>query len=267
MNAFVLTFLVLTIWWVAFSLLVARDKVRLAKERSRTSQPQPGVPPNIVPHHQPLWPSWRELRRRPALFLIAPWCALLYAAIFVLIWPALPVLKISELILRKKELVSEYWPGLLKDNQKVHFLKTDFDKVSPFDYDSTPHILDRLLMLFAALGLFLAAFGIYGVTARLVTMRTAEIGIRIALGAQPRDVLRMVIRHGLRLTVAGAAIGLVLAAAAGQLIVSLLMGVAPVDVVTFGSAAVLFSAIGVAACVVPARRALRINAIEALRYE
>ena len=116
-------------------------------------------------------------------------------------------------------------------------------------------------------GLLLAAIGVYGVTAYMVSSRTREIGIRIALGAQPRDVLRMVIRHGLGLTVAGAAVGLLLAAPAGQLIVSLLMGVPPIDGVTFAGAAVLFAAIGVAACYVPARRALRINAIEALRYE
>ncbi len=116
-------------------------------------------------------------------------------------------------------------------------------------------------------GLLLAAIGVYGVTAYMVTSRTREIGIRVALGAQPRDVLRMVIRQGLSLTLAGAAIGLVLAAAAGRLIVSLLMGVGPLDVVTFAGAAALFALIGVAACYVPARRALRINATEALRYE
>ena len=116
-------------------------------------------------------------------------------------------------------------------------------------------------------GLLLAAIGVYGVTAYMVTSRTREIGIRVALGAQPRDVLRMVIRQGLSLTLAGAAIGLVLAAAAGRLIVSLLMGVGPLDVVTFAGAAALFALIGVAACYVPARRALRINANEALRYE
>jgi predicted permease len=116
-------------------------------------------------------------------------------------------------------------------------------------------------------GLLLAAIGIYGVTAYLVTSRTREIGIRVALGAQPRDVTRMVIGQGLRLTLIGAAIGVVLAIGAGQLIASFLMGVGPLDPLTFSSALLLFTIIGIVACYVPARRALRISANEALRYE
>jgi predicted permease len=116
-------------------------------------------------------------------------------------------------------------------------------------------------------GLLLAAIGIYGVTAYLVTSRTREIGIRVALGAQPRDVTRMVIGQGLRLTLIGAAIGVALAIGAGRLIASLLMGVGPLDPLTFSSALMLFTIIGIAAGYVPARRALRISANEALRYE
>jgi putative ABC transport system permease protein len=116
-------------------------------------------------------------------------------------------------------------------------------------------------------GLLLAALGVYGVTAYLVTTRTREIGIRVALGARPRDVIRMIVGQGLRLTLIGAAIGIVLAIGAGEAIASLLIGVGPRDVLTFSSVIVLFVLIGVAACYVPARRALRINANEALRYE
>src|SRR5262245_27013373 len=101
----------------------------------------------------------------------------------------------------------------------------------------------------------------------MVSSRTREIGIRVALGAQPRDVTRVVIGQGLRLTLVGAAIGVALAIGAGQLIASLLMGVGPLDPLTFSGAVVLFVVIGIAACYVPARRALRINANEALRYE
>jgi ABC-type antimicrobial peptide transport system permease subunit len=110
--------------------------------------------------------------------------------------------------------------------------------------------------------LLLAAIGVYGVTAYMVASRTREIGIRVALGAQPRDVMGMVLRHGLLLTLGGAAIGLILAAGAGRLIASLLMGVAPLDALTFSSAGSCSRSIGVAACYVPARRALRISANE-----
>jgi putative ABC transport system permease protein len=139
------------------------------------------------------------------------------------------------------------------------------------DYTALPLLPQRVAASVSGslgvVGLLLAAIGVYGLTAYVVSSRTREIGIRMALGAEPRDVLGMVLRQGLRLTIAGASIGLVLAAVAGQVIASLLMGVGPMDGVTFAGASVLFVAIGVAACYVPARRALRINAMEALRYE
>jgi putative ABC transport system permease protein len=116
-------------------------------------------------------------------------------------------------------------------------------------------------------GLLLAAIGIYGVTAYMVATRTREIGVRIALGARPRDVLIMVLGQGMRLAVAGAAIGLLLAAAASRLLGSLLFGVGALDPVAFAGSAMLFAGIGVVACYVPARRAVRVDAMEALRYE
>ena len=117
------------------------------------------------------------------------------------------------------------------------------------------------------IGLLLAAIGIYGVTAYMVTSRTREIGIRIALGAQRQRVVRMVVQQGMMLTLTGAAIGLALAAGAGRLLGSLLFGVSAADPIAFAGAAVLFVAIGLAACVVPARRATEIDAMTALRYE
>lgn len=115
--------------------------------------------------------------------------------------------------------------------------------------------------------LLLATIGIYGVTAYVASRRTREIGIRLALGAQRADVLGMILRQGMVLVVSGAAIGLMLAAAASRLLIRLLFGVPPLDPVTFGGATLLFVIIGLAACYVPARRATRIDAMEALRYE
>jgi predicted permease len=116
-------------------------------------------------------------------------------------------------------------------------------------------------------GLLLAAIGIYGVTAYMVTSRTREIGIRVALGAQRGDVVRMVLGHGMRLALAGVAIGLALAAVASRLLGSLLFGVGPADPIAFIGSTMLFMVISLAACYVPARRATGVDAMEALRYE
>lgn len=117
------------------------------------------------------------------------------------------------------------------------------------------------------IGVLVAAVGIYGVTAYAVVRRTREIGIRIAMGAQRNDVVRLVLRQGMTLVVSGAAIGLALAALASRLMTRLLFGVSPLDPIAFGGAALLFAAIGLVACYLPARRATQIDAMEALRYE
>ncbi len=118
-----------------------------------------------------------------------------------------------------------------------------------------------------AIGLLLAALGIYGVTAYAASRRARECAIRLALGAQRFEVTRMVLRQGLVLAAIGAAIGLVMGAVASQVLVALLFGLPALDPVTFGAAAVLLAAIALAACYLPARRATRISAMEALRCE
>ncbi len=117
------------------------------------------------------------------------------------------------------------------------------------------------------LGLLLAAIGVYGVTAYSVTRRTREIGIRLAMGAQRADVIRMVLRQGMSLVIAGSAIGLLLAAASTRVLEGLLFGLPPLDPLSFIGAAVLLSLVGLAACYLPARRATRINSVDALRCE
>ena len=116
-------------------------------------------------------------------------------------------------------------------------------------------------------GVLLAAIGIYGVTAYMVSSRTREIGIRMALGAERASVVRMVLRQGLTLTMIGAAIGLAVAAAASRLLGSLLFGVGATDPLTFIGSTLLFVVVGAAACYVPARRATAIGAMDALRYD
>lgn len=116
-------------------------------------------------------------------------------------------------------------------------------------------------------GLLLAAIGIYGVTAYMVTSRTREIGIRMALGAQRADVIRLVLRQGMTLVLAGVVLGVALAAGASRFIQSLLFGVGPADPVAFVAATALFVVMGLGACWLPARRATAIEATEALRAE
>jgi len=122
-----------------------------------------------------------------------------------------------------------------------------------------------LLASFAALALLLAAVGIYGVIAYVVTARTREIGIRMALGAQQRDVLRMVLGHGMRLTLLGVAIGLAAALGLSRLLQALLFEVKPSDPLTFGLIPVLLAGIALLACWLPAHRAASVNPLNAIR--
>jgi len=130
-----------------------------------------------------------------------------------------------------------------------------------------PRFQALLLGLFAALALALAAIGIYGVIAQSVAQRTHEIGIRIALGAQPASVLRLVLREGLVVGLGGLALGLAATLAVVRLLSGLLYEVPAFDPATFMSASVLLMAVVLAACYIPARRAARLDPMIALRWE
>ena len=133
--------------------------------------------------------------------------------------------------------------------------------------DAGYRVMTKLMLVFGALAMFLGTIGIYGVIAHLVSQRTHEIGIRIALGASPVQVLRMVIDSGLKLAVVGVAVGSVVALGTTRSLTTLLYQVAPNDPLTFIAVPILFVAVAVAACYLPARRATRVDPIVALRYE
>src|SRR6266404_3938455 len=132
---------------------------------------------------------------------------------------------------------------------------------------STQRLTMFLLSVFSALALILSAVGIYGVISYLTGQRTHEISVRVALGASSRDVLQMVLAQGLKITLIGVGIGVAAAFGFTRLITTLIYGVGAADPLTFAAVAILLSAVAAFACYIPARRAMRVDPIVALRYE
>jgi putative ABC transport system permease protein len=132
---------------------------------------------------------------------------------------------------------------------------------------STRRSVMLLWVSFAAVALTLAGLGLYGVLSYLGAERTPEIGVRMALGAQPRDVLWLILGQGLRLIVCGVVIGLLSALALMRLMKSLVFGVGAADPLTFALALLLLGVVALAACWIPARRATKVDPLTALRHE
>ena len=147
----------------------------------------------------------------------------------------------------------------------IYFVRTMDEVVGEqrFFFD----LFGGLFALFGGVALLLASIGIYGVTAFSVGRRTREIGVRMALGANPGDVLGMILRQGTWRLVIGLAVGLVFGLGVSRLLAGFLFGVAPTDPLTFGTIAVFLAGVTLLACFIPARSAMRVEPVEALRYE
>jgi len=153
----------------------------------------------------------------------------------------------------------------LDNNLPLFDVRTQTERIERLLFNE--RLLARLATLFGLLALVLACIGLYGLLSYEVARRTREIGIRAALGAQNRDVLRLVGRQGLVLVALGIAFGIVAAMGVTRSLGSLLYGVQPSDPITFFGVCGLLTIVGLAACYIPARRATRVDPMVALRYE
>jgi putative ABC transport system permease protein len=158
---------------------------------------------------------------------------------------------------------SQVWA--VDQHQPLFDTKTVEDIVA--DSFGRQHVLASLLGVFAAVALVLAAVGIYGLISYAVRQRTHEIGIRMALGAQSREVLGLVLRQGMGLALAGLVIGLFGALATAALLGNFVFGVKPADPASFAGVAFLLAGVALLACYIPARRATRVDPLLALHYE
>jgi putative ABC transport system permease protein len=130
-----------------------------------------------------------------------------------------------------------------------------------------PRFITLLLAIFAGVAVILASVGLYGVMAYSVAQRAHEIGIRMALGAEARDVVKLVVGQGMKLVIIGLGIGLIAAFFATRLMESFLFGVSASDPATFAAITLLLGVITLLSCYIPARRATKVDPMEALRYE
>jgi ABC-type antimicrobial peptide transport system permease subunit len=135
------------------------------------------------------------------------------------------------------------------------------------DSIATQRFTMTVLGVFSGLALVLSAIGIYGVISYLAGQRTHEIGVRVALGAQPKDIFSMVLSEGMKVALLGVAIGIVASLALTRLMTKMIFGVRAADPITFAGVTILLTLVAAAACYIPARRAMRVDPLVALRYE
>ncbi len=167
--------------------------------------------------------------------------------------------------------IGESIAALRREADAIDPAITIFDAQSMIEYISASlfgaKITANLLSLLSGIGLLLAAMGLYGVMAYSVAQRTREFGVRVAMGARPSDILRLILRESTKLTLVGTAAGLILAAASTQIVAHQIYSVSPLDPLTFGGVGLVLLAVAFAASYVPAHRAAKVDPMVALRYE
>ena len=151
------------------------------------------------------------------------------------------------------------------DNLPLTDVRTQTEQIDQILFQE--RLMARLSSFFGALALVLACIGLYGLLSYEVSRRTRELGIRMALGAQRRNLLRLVVGQGILLVLIGAAIGIAAALGVTHFISSMLYGLHANDPVTFAAVAILLTLVALAACYIPARRAMRVDPMVALRHE
>ena len=167
--------------------------------------------------------------------------------------------------------VNEAISALRRESAAIDPALTVFDAEPMTEYIAASlfgaKITANLLTLLSAIGLLLAAMGLYGVLAYSVAQRTREFGVRAAMGAKPQDILVLILRESARLTLSGAAAGLLLAVLSTRIVARQIYGISPLDPLTFSGVGLLLVAVAMIASYIPALRAARVNPIVALRYE
>jgi predicted permease len=199
----------------------------------------------------------QRIKQEPGMEFYRPWSQENFPFVNVAVLSSLPVDAVTKLV---QSALSKVNPGL------AIAIPQSMDAVVAQALGQE-RLLMILLALFAGVALLLASIGIYGAVAYTVEQRTGEIGVRMALGAQTRDVLRLVVQQGMRPVVIGLTIGIAAAFALGRLIASQLYQVTPHNPALLGGATLLLAIIGLAACLLPARRASLVDPVQALRVE
>src|SRR5256886_5467545 len=189
----------------------------------------------------------------------------LYYPMAIRVWP------LMDIVVRANGLPEALLPA---GRQKVHEFDVELALANVPTMEqwlsnsaAQPRLNTLLLSVFASVALLIASIGIYGVLAYSVSQRTGEIGVRMALGATPRGVLRLIVGEGMKVVLIGIGAGLAGGLVVGRAVASLVFGVPVRDPVTFTAVAVVLAAVAIAACVIPALRASRVDPIVALRNE